>query len=316
MQEEKILIFTHKSDIDGMGGAILALLAFKDVEYVLCETFNLQEKLNGYIKNSSIHNYDKIFITDMWLEEPLLTKLAKDKKLKGKVYIFDHHESALNEKLNKYSFSTINVSNSNGLCSGTSLFYEYLIKNNFISKDNNLIKEFVELTRQYDTWEWKTKYHNEIPHKLTLLFDSVGYHNYINLMVDKLANKSSSFSFNKLEDMLIENKINKLNEKLKDYAKKIYYTEILNHKAGVIFIDYEYRNDLAEYLRQNKYDLDFVMLIAFDYGTISYRSIKDNVCVRTIAEAFGGKGHDKAASSPINNYTKNKIIELLTKINN
>ena len=37
----KTLIFSHVSDIDGIGGVVLAKLAFSDVDYVLCETFNL-----------------------------------------------------------------------------------------------------------------------------------------------------------------------------------------------------------------------------------------------------------------------------------
>lgn len=313
MENMIVLIFSHISDIDGMGGVILAKLTFRKVDYVLCETFNLQEKLKTYCKDNHIYDYDKIFITDMWLEEPMLTSIANDKKLKDKLFIFDHHESALNENVNKYSFINIKISNSQGLCSGTSLFYEYLINNKYLL-DNSIIKEFVELTREYDTWEWKTKYNNENPHKLSLLFDSVGCDNYINLMINKLKS-NKNFKFNKLENMLISNKINKLDEKVKEYIQKIFYTKILNFKAGIIFIDYEYRNDIAEYIRQIKIDIDFVMLIALDYGTISYRSIKDNISVRKIAETFGGKGHDKAASSPINDAVKKKIIEFLTKTN-
>ncbi len=78
----KVLIFTHKSDIDGMGGAILAKLAFESVDYVLCETFNLQNEITKYYENNSIYNYDMIFVTDMWLEEPTLSKVANDEKLK------------------------------------------------------------------------------------------------------------------------------------------------------------------------------------------------------------------------------------------
>ena len=37
----KVLLFTHKSDIDGMGNAVLAKIAFAEVDYVLCETYNL-----------------------------------------------------------------------------------------------------------------------------------------------------------------------------------------------------------------------------------------------------------------------------------
>ena len=182
----KVLLFTHKSDIDGMGNAVLAKLAFENVNYKLCETFNLQNEILKYFEDGSIYNYDMIFVTDLWLEEPTLTKVANDKKLQGKFFVFDHHESALLGGFNKYPFTTIRISDEKGLCSGTSLFYEYLIEQGFLPKEENAIKEFSELTRKYDTWEWKTKYNDETPHELTLLFDSVGCDGYIKLMVEKL----------------------------------------------------------------------------------------------------------------------------------
>ena len=309
----KVLLFTHKSDIDGMGNAVLAKLAFQNVNYILCETFNLQNEILKYFEDGSIYNYDMIFVTDLWLEEPTLTKVANDKKLQGKFFVFDHHESALLGGFNKYPFTTIRISDEKGLCSGTSLFYEYLIEQGFLPKEENAIKEFSELTRKYDTWEWKTKYNDETPHELTLLFDSVGCDGYIKLMVEKLQKKYPNFKFNDLEKMLIANKKQHVLEKLRNYATKVTYREIMGLKAGIIFIDYEYRNDLAEYFREHNFDMDFVMLIALDYGTISYRSIKDNVNVRIIAEAMGGKGHDKTAGSPIREEQKAELIKVLTR---
>lgn len=309
----KILLFTHKSDIDGMGNAVLAKLAFDEVDYVLCETFNLQNEIAKYYDDGSIYNYDKVFVTDLWLEEPTLTKVANDEQLNDKFFVFDHHKSALEGNFNKYPFTTIRISNEQGLCSGTSLFYEYLVTNSFIDSTIRKIKDFSELTRKYDTWEWKTKYNDEMPHELTLLFDSVGCDGYIKLMFEKLRNLANrDFQFNELERMLIDNKINQVQEKLSNYARKVYYREILGLKAGIVFIDYEYRNDLAEYFRQHNFDMDFAMLIALDYGTISYRNVKDNVNVRLIAEAMGGKGHDKAASSPISEEQKKELIKVLT----
>lgn len=63
----KVLLFSHKSDIDGMGNVVLTKLAFEYVDYVLCETFNLQNEISAFIEDSSIYNYDMIFITDLWL---------------------------------------------------------------------------------------------------------------------------------------------------------------------------------------------------------------------------------------------------------
>lgn len=310
----KILLFTHKSDIDGMGNAILAKLAFDGVEYVLCETFNLQNEIKKYYDDERIYNYDMIFVTDLWLEEPMLSRVANDSKLRDKFLIFDHHKSAIEGNYNKYDFATIRISDEKGLCSGTSLFYEWLVGNGFIDKTNKKIADFVELTRRYDTWEWKTKYADEMPQELTLLFNCVGCNGYIKLMYDKLIMiEGKRFAFSELENMLINNKKCQVEEKVANYASKIYYEEIFGLKAGIVFIDYEYRNDITEFIRRNNYDLDFVMLIALDSGTISYRSIKDNVNVRLIAEAMNGKGHDKAASSPISEEKKRTLIKILTE---
>ena len=103
-----------------------------------------------------------------------------------------------------------------------------------------------------------------------------------------------------------------ISEAVEEYLDKIYYKNILDLKAGIIFINYEYRNELAEYLRENKYDIDFVMMISLDRGVVSYRSTKDGVSVRKVAEYFGGKGHDKAATNPITSKSKEAILEILT----
>lgn len=312
----KILLFTHKSDIDGMGNVILAKLAFDEVDYVLCETFNLQEEIKKYYDNGKIYSYDIVLVTDLWLQEPTLTKVAKDSKLKDKFFVFDHHESGLQEKCDKYPFSTIKVSDENGLCCGTSLFYEWLVNKGYLDVNNQQIKDFVELTRRYDTWEWKTKYNDEVPHELTILFTCVDCEGYIKLMYDKLRGANNKFAFSELETMLINNKKQQIKEIVTSYANNVYYKEVLGLKAGIVFIDYEYRNDLTEFFRQNNFDMDFAMLIALDYGVISYRSIKEDVNVRLIAETMGGKGHDKAAGSPISKEMKIKLIKLLIEDKN
>lgn len=50
----KVLLFTHKSDIDGMGSAVLAKIAFNEVDIVLCEAFNLQNEILKYYNSGSL----------------------------------------------------------------------------------------------------------------------------------------------------------------------------------------------------------------------------------------------------------------------
>ena len=115
----KVLVFFYISDIDGMGGVILAKLAFSDVDYVLCETFNLSNYLKMKIEDESIYNYDQIFITDMWLEDPSI--ITSDEYLKLRTLVFDHHESALSiDALKDLDFVTIRIFDEKWRCSGTS----------------------------------------------------------------------------------------------------------------------------------------------------------------------------------------------------
>lgn len=309
----KILLFTHKNDIDGMGNVILSKLAFNNVDYILCETFDLNYKVNEFIVTSKIYEYDKIFITDLCLDEELLSLINNDEKIKNKIQIIDHHKTYDNEKYTNYSFVKVKIKNDKGLCCATSLFYEYLIENEFLTK-NNIMDEFVELTRLHDTWEWKNIYNNEKARELAILFDSLGTEGYIKFIYEKL-NTETEFNFNKIENILINNKKLVINDAIEGYLKNIHYREILGMKAGIIFINYEFRNEIAEYLRENKYDIDFVMMISLDRGVVSYRSVKENVSVRKVAEFYNGKGHDVAATNPITSYHKEMILNILTKNN-
>jgi len=89
--------------------------------------------------------------------------------------------------------------------------------------------------------------------------------------------------------------------------------EILNiagetFRIGYIKTLYQYRNDIAEGIKENnKNNVDVVGMIIEDKDSVSYRAIKD-VDVSVIAEYFGGSGHKNAASNPKNNELFQKIL--------
>ena len=58
-------------------------------------------------------------------------------------------------------------------------------------------------------------------------------------------------AFNNIELMLINNKKLEIKDAIDEYLKNIYYRKILGLKAGILFISYEFRNEIAEYLREN-----------------------------------------------------------------
>lgn len=150
----KTLIFSHESDIDGLGSIVLAKLAFEKVDYVLFPNVKkLELSFREYLDSGYFEKYDKVYITDLALYDPSLTIVANS-SLKDKVLIFDHHQRAIDDNMNRYSFTKIVEEDKRGKRCGTDLFYEYLLQNNLIPKSKKM-SEFVELTRLEDTWAWK-----------------------------------------------------------------------------------------------------------------------------------------------------------------
>ena len=301
----KVLVFSHGSDIDGMGSIILSKLYFKEVDFYYSEIHNLDEQIINEINNKNIYKYDYVFVTDLTPKNKTLDIIKEDKKLRDRFRVIDHHKTNY-LRANNYPFVHITIEDEEGPTSATNLFYKYLIKEKLI-KGKEIVKDYCELTRLEDTWKWKEE-NNELAHNLAHLFNVLGRDNYIETMINKLKN-DSNFSLNNEENILINNKIKEINKHLKNYISIMKEIELNNHKGVIVIIDYEYRNEFPEYLRENNYEYEFAMMVCFDHNSISFRNIK-NCNVREIAELFGGGGHDKAAACYINEKL-DKIYDIL-----
>lgn len=308
----KILLFTHEQDIDGMGSIIICKQTFEDFYYITCKTFEVNQKVNETIINGSIYNYDFIYVTDICIKEPLLTQINRDERLKNKIIVLDHHKSEIDEGNGKYPFVNIVVNNEKGKTSGTSLFYDYLVSEGLL-KSNACLDELVELTRQYDTWEWKEVYNNDKARMLHILFEQLGYKKYIEQINEIVSNKPS-FEFSEYQLSLINsferNLEITLNKILKDMLVYILELDNIEYKIGFVQTLYQYRNDLSEVVSKNNMnDIDLMGMIISDRDTVSYRRIKD-VDVSKIAVHFGGNGHREAASNRKDNEKFAKVLAL------
>lgn len=307
----KRLLFSHKSDIDGMGEVILSIIAFGDIEYILCNNVSdLENKFLDEFNSGRLYDYDIIYITDLSLRKNVAQMAYSDEKLKDKLYIFDHHETALADGLNNYPNCTVKIENEKGTMCATQIYYEYLLEKGFIHR-SVILDEFVEMVRREDVWEWK-KYNDQSSHDLAILFNVIGYSKYIETMKNKIMNNlDSHFFFNDEEIETIEDKKKLTAIKVQSFLKDIRKTTIDEIKVGICFIIYEYRNEVGDYLKENKdkYDIDVVAMIALDNNQVSLRSTHGNGYARKVAEKFGGGGHDNAAAIPITDEIKDKIIK-------
>lgn len=310
----KVLLFTHEQDIDGIGNIIIAQQAFKVLDYITCKTFEVNQKVQETIDNKSIYNYDYIFVTDICIKEPILSFINNDNILKNKLLIFDHHKSEIEEGNNKYPFVNIIVENEKGKTCGTSLFYGYLVKNNFLSPTKAL-DELVELTRQHDTWEWKEKFGgNENARNLYILFEKLGIENYIKT-ITKIIETKEHIELGISEQNLINDFKKDLSSALDKMIKNMIIHDItidgITYKIGFTKSLYKYRNELSEFIlsQNNPNNLDMVGIIMEDTSTVSYRKIKD-IDVSKVAIYYGGKGHKGAASNSQENKKFQEILNL------
>lgn len=307
---EKVILFTHSQDIDGIGNIILTKLSSfgNIVTCVPCETFEITNEVSKYFEYGRLYSYDYIFITDLCIKEPLLSLIDNNEKLKGKIQILDHHKTEIEEGNDKYAFVNIIVEKDGIKESGTSLFYKYLIKHRLIER-SSFLDEFVELTRQYDVWDWK-KTNNQKARGLNILFETMGIDYYINKIIE--LSKEKTLEFDKECNNIIKeynNKLlNNLNEVYKTYMEFYINIEGVKYNMGYIENPYYLRNEIPDYISL-KHNIDVVMMNILDKDTISYRSINQNIDCSVIAKYFGGKGHKNAASSPKSNKTLEDFLK-------
>ena len=307
----KRLLFTHGADIDGMGSAILARLAFVDIDIIYARNVSdLEVKFINEYESGRLYEYDIVYITDLSLKMDIADKVYSDEELKDKLYLFDHHETALSSGLNKYKNVNVHVELNGVKTCGTELFYLYLKENEYLN-DTIAISEFVEKVRREDNWEWEN-YDDIVAHDLAILFNAIGIERFVASMVELLKEEKDAF---KLNDTLI-NEVENKKEKIKmaiESSKRFVRKEIIDGiKTLILFITYEYRNDVADYFKKNNdIDFDVVAMIALDNDQISIRSLKSNNYARILAEKYGGGGHDTAAAIPLDYNNKSKIVDTL-----
>lgn len=313
----RIIIFSHESDIDGMGSVILSKIAYKDIDYVLCHNpDDLEITFRKYIRENKLNKYEKIYVTDLALFDPALTLVAES-DLKNKVLIFDHHKKAIDSNLNRYPFTKIIEEDNTGKRCATDLFYEFLVKSKII-KRSKILDTFVEYTRLEDTWEWKKITSGDSAHDLAILFNCIGIEKYIAIMLKKLLHEKEFY--------YTDEEINIISRKKEEYKKNIekilkntiYLKDELNNKFGIAIAPYEYRNEIPEFIIENNNpnEIAYFITVALnkgEYGQKSYRSIIKGFDVNEICKAHGGGGHKEAAAVSISKEQRKELDSLADK---
>lgn len=305
----KIKLFTH-TDLDGIGCAILAYLAFGrenvDVEY--CDYSNVNDKVGDFFVKGSPVEYNAVFITDISINNELAIYITNEAS-EPRVHLFDHHATALG--LNKYDWCEVSVINDTlGIkTSGTELFYTYLRRRGqFEYLSVNVIgniDEFVDIVRDYDTWRWKELGKKGIIRKqVNDLFYIYGREKFIDwalgqILTLKLYRGMSDFPIYSEKDIaLLDQKQKDIDIYVEEKNRQLFNrVDEVGHTYGVVFAE-RYFSELGNRLCELNPDLAYIAMIDISSGTVSYRTIRDDIDVGgEIAHAYGGGGHPKAAGS-------------------
>jgi len=290
------------TDLDGVGCGILAKLAFGDrIKIRYNSIASLNREVEWFLENEERNTH--LFITDLSVNEENEKRLEEFYQTGGKVQLLDHHKTALH--FNEYEWGHVVVEDNEGnLASGTSLFYEYLIENELI-QTSNAVDEFVELVRQYDTWEWE-KNNNQEAHRLNALFFLISIDEFEEKMVNRLQN-SDHFFFDEFEQKILDMEEDKVERYIRRKRRELVQTSIGDYLAGIVYAE-SYHSELGNELGKEYPHLDYIAMLNMGGKRISLRTIHDHVDVSEVAGHYGGGGHAKAAGCSLTNEAYNQFV--------
>lgn len=310
----KIKIFNH-NDLDSLGCEYVIRKYFEkqgyEVENVCLNYNTINKYIEKFITNKGLYYYDKVFITDISVNEE--TAELIDKYGQGKFILIDHHISEGTEHLNQYDWCILQGEKEHETCSATWLVWKY-----FVSLDStlntNYVKDIVTSIDRWDTWNWVNLYNNYKPSKqLNDLYYEIG-RDRLYSEIEKQEQVNNAFILTDTLQLILdirEEKYNNLLENSNRYMEKI---NLDNYTVGVVYTN-QFISELGNDLAKLNEDVDFIMIINLNGGMISLRSIKDNIHLGDwVKEFFENKGysaggHKQSAGVSLGYKKRNEMLK-------
>lgn len=302
----KIKLFTH-TDLDGVGCAVLAKLAFgDDVDISYCGYNNINEEVKKYLESGLINGV--IHITDISVTEEVAELLNKSGV---PVILLDHHKTAL--YLNKYKWANVKeyMNDSSLKTSGTQLYFDYLCDEGFYEPWDMHVYDFVEKVRMYDTWDWaESGEYGLVSKQMNDLLGLYGRDRFIDWSISKIIDPRLFISLEKEDKHLLEMHQKQIDDYIKLKNKQLFQINMYGRCGGFVYAD-RYFSEMGNRLALLHPELDFIAMIDVGGGMVSYRTVKDDINLGELAKQFGGGGHPKAAGSRFPESTAVAIAEMI-----
>ncbi|MCG7345658.1 oligoribonuclease [Sporosarcina sp. ACRSL] len=277
------------NDLDGVGCGILAKLAFgKQVKVRYNSVSGLDREVEWFLGNDDQETF--LFITDLSVNEENEERLETFYQDGGKIQLIDHHKTALH--FNEYEWGHVVVEDNEGkLTSATSLFYDYLVTHQLL-EPSDAIAEFVELVRQYDTWEWE-KNNNQSAQRLNALFFLITIDEFEEKMIERLL-PDDHFHFDEFEKKILDMEEDKIERYIRRKRRELVQSQNGDLFAGIVYAE-SYHSELGNELGKEYPHLDYIAILNIGGKRVGFRTIHDHVDVSEVAGHFGGGGHAKAS---------------------
>jgi uncharacterized protein len=292
-------------DLDGLGCGLIAKIAFGDqADVSYCSYRNLNQRVEAFIENPE-HGDDEVYITDLAVNDKVEQKLVH-RFIKGKhVQMIDHHVTAMH--FNDYPWGFVKPEYDSGkkTCA-TSLFYDYLREKDVI-KENKALEEFIDLVRQYDTWEWDEN-NNFHAKRLNDLFYILNREKFEEEMLKRLTEDKSAFSLTDTENMILDIEEQKINRYIHSKSRQLVQTFVDDFCVGIIHAE-QYLSELGNALNTLYPHLDMIALMNMSGKKMGFRTIHDEINVAEYAKTFGGGGHPKASGCEMTAEAFEKFVE-------
>jgi oligoribonuclease NrnB/cAMP/cGMP phosphodiesterase (DHH superfamily) len=298
-----VKLFTD-SDLDGLGCGILAKLAYgENADVAYCSYRNLNQRVEAFIESPE-HHEEQMFITDLAVSEAIEQKLAARFNAGHPIKVIDHHVTALH--FNNYEWGTIKVEYDSGkkTCA-TSLFYDYLVEQKVLIATPSL-DQFVDLVRQYDTWEWDEN-NNITAKRLNDLFYIIDRESFEEDLIKRISVNQNSFSLTDTETLILDIEENKINRYIQSKNRQIIQTFVEEYCCGIVHAE-QHLSELGNALNKLNPHLDMIVLLNVGNKKIGFRTIHDEVNVAEFAKRFGGGGHPKASGCELSPDTFSKFV--------
>lgn len=312
MTGTKVLILTH-TDLDGYGSKVLGETFFREPDYELEVRHLNNDEVDKWVlaklKSGYLATFDKIIMTDISVSEEVgaIIDKALDERDINYFVLLDHHKTAL--PLSKYNWAIVRINHTDDkLASGTSLFHEYLLTD-WGKLKSTREDVFVEMVRQWDTWEWKDKYQNEYPKLLNNLFSIFGPETFVKEVLLYLCQEKKSI-FDEKASFALTLESRRVTEYYEKKKKTLSMHKMGNMDVAVTFAD-TYQSEISSMIVDDFPEVDIIVLISASEGTMSFRTPRQGIDVSEIAKRLGGGGHARAAGAPIPKYMVGNFIESL-----